>query len=118
MNPAFLFMIEGLNQPGLSVCWGNGFAVDTTAISKFTGAATAAPFFDQLLDKPYSANVIIAPHFYGPSISKSTAGYSGSALVNSATTTFGYLGFGKGYCRADGKCQKFPIIIGAKGARG
>ena len=105
-------MVQGLNQPGLGICWGSGHSTDPIAISKFTGAATAAPFFDQLLDKPYSANVIIAPHFYGPSIAKNTEGYSGSALVKSATTSFGYLGFGKGYCRADGKCQKFPIVIG------
>ena len=68
-------MVQGLNQPGLGICWGNGFSTDPTAVSKFTGAATAAGFFDQLLDKPYSSNVIIAPHFYGPSIAKNTAGY-------------------------------------------
>ena len=39
--------------------------------------------------------------------------FSGADLVNRATTTFGYLNHGKGYCRRDGKCKAFPIIIGA-----
>ena len=41
--------------------------------------------------------------------------YSGPDLVARATTTFGYLNYGKGYCRADGVCHAFPIIIGACG---
>ena len=74
VNPAFLFMIQGLAQPGLSICWGAGLSTNATAVSQFTGAYTAASFFDKLLDKPYVGNVIIAPHFYGPSIAKNTEG--------------------------------------------
>ena len=30
--------------------------------------------------------------------------------------SFGYLNYGKGYCRSDGKCATFPIIIGETGS--
>ena len=72
VNSDILFMVEGLNQQGLAVCWGDGFAVDSSQISQFTGAASAAPFLDALLLKPYAGNVIISVHYYGPSISKNT----------------------------------------------
>ena len=65
-------MVQGLAQQGLALCWGDGFAVDQTALSMYTGTQTAASFFDQLLDKPYAGNVIMSVHYYGPSISKAT----------------------------------------------
>ena len=161
VNSGTLFMVQGLAQQGLAVCWGDGFAVDQTALDMYTGDYTAAGFFDQLLSQPYVDNVIISVHYYGPSISKNTdrcmsmlhsahAGcgarsdawpltckhvlpvlhhvkhgkaqaespawacrFSGTALVQRATTTYGYLNYGKGYCRSDGVCKTFPIVIGA-----
>lgn len=73
ISPSTLFMVEGLAQQGLGVCWGDGFSVDQDQISQFTGAQSAQSFLDELVGRPYVGNVIIAPHYYGPSISKNTA---------------------------------------------
>ena len=40
MNNGFLFMVQGLAQQGLAVCWGDGFAVDQTQLDMYTGAAS------------------------------------------------------------------------------
>ena len=69
MNPDQLFMVEGLAQQGLAVCWGDGFSTDSAALSKFSNVQTAASFFDAVMDKPYLGNLIISVHYYGPSIS-------------------------------------------------
>ena len=69
MNPDQLFMVEGLAQQGLAVCWGDGFSTDQGQLSRFSNTETAATFFDGLLNKPYLNNVIISVHYYGPSIS-------------------------------------------------
>ena len=45
-----------------------------------TGMSDPNPFFLQLITKPYVYNVVIAPHYYPPSISHSTACYTGTCL--------------------------------------
>lgn len=72
VNSGTLFMVQGLAQQGLAVCWGDGFAVDQAQLDMYTGDYTASGFFDQLLSQPYVDNVIISVHYYGPSISKNT----------------------------------------------
>ena len=72
ISPQTLFLVEGLGQQtAYAVCWGDGFAVDEDFLRANTGSSPR-PFFNRLLDRPYLDNVVISPHYYGPSISKST----------------------------------------------
>ena len=61
------------------MCWGDGFITDRQTIDS-TGTSDPNPFFLQLITKPYVYNVVISPHYYPPSISHSTACYTGTCL--------------------------------------
>ena len=80
VNPDQLFMVEGLAQQGLAVCWGDGFSTDQSQLSRFSNTETATTFFKGLLNKPYLNNVIISVHYYGPSISTNWVTFSLHAL--------------------------------------
>ena len=74
VNPTSLFLIEGLGQQGAgAICWGDGFSTDSDFLQQNAGS-DPTDFFNTLLTKPYLQNVVIAPHYYGPSISKQTSG--------------------------------------------
>ena len=53
------------------MCWGDGFITDPAIIAQ-TGASDPNPFFVSLLGRPYLDNIVIAPHYYPPSISHAT----------------------------------------------
>lgn len=57
---------------------------------------------------------MLAPHWYPPSISKSTTNYMGKGLVNQLTVSSGYLNK-QGYC-SSGKCHVFAMLVGESGA--
>ena len=84
ISPTTLFMVQGLAQQGLGVCWGDGFSVNQDQISQFTGAQSAQSFLDEIVGRPYVGNVIISPHYYGPSISKNTARWAAGCPVAAA----------------------------------
>ncbi|CAL5222694.1 g5095 [Coccomyxa viridis] len=111
ISPTTLFLIEGTGQSWSgAMCWGDGFITDRKKIDA-SGMSDPNPFFLQLITKPYVYNVVIAPHYYPPSISHSTACYTGTCLYERMTLSFGYLnkmGY-KGYV--------FPIVIGEAGSR-
>ena len=80
ISPTTLFFIEGTGQSWSgAMCWGDGFITDRQKIDS-TGTSDPNPFFLQLITKPYVYNVVIAPHYYPPSISHSTACYTGTCL--------------------------------------
>ena len=80
VSPTTLFFIQGSGQSWSgAMCWGDGFITERSKIAA-TGMSDPNPFFLQLITKPYVYNVVISPHYYPPSISQSTAGYTGAAL--------------------------------------
>ena len=80
VSPTTLFFVQGSGQSWSgAMCWGDGFITERPKIAA-TGMSDPNPFFLQLLAKPYLYNVVISPHYYPPSISHSTADYTGAAL--------------------------------------
>ena len=74
INPNTLFLVEGTSQTlngSDAVCWGDGFNTNSTFLQQH-GGSDPTPFFNTLLQKRYLNNVIISPHYYGPSISQPT----------------------------------------------
>lgn len=59
-----------------------------------------------------SMQVVISPHLYPPSITKST--WLGANLWKQSNTSFAYLQY-RGFCEAE-HCTKFPIVIGEAGS--
>lgn len=57
--------------------------------------------------------ITLSPHVYPPSITKST--FLGDTLWQQCAIAFGYLE-NKGYCKWQGQCRQFPIIIGETGS--
>ena len=54
---------------------------------------------------------------YGPAISGATGSYSGSALFQRLSQSFGYLNK-QGYCaQSTGQCHQFPVVLGEFGSR-
>jgi hypothetical protein len=73
ISESTLFFIQGSGQTWKGAMnWGDGFITDPTLISQ-TGMSDPNPFFQALLSKPYLNNVVIAPHYYPPSISHATS---------------------------------------------
>jgi hypothetical protein len=68
VSPSTLFLLEGGGQLGLAMNWGDGYVTDSSLI-RAAGLSDPNHFFQQLLKKPYLANVVIAPHYYPPSVS-------------------------------------------------
>ena len=73
ISPTTLFFIEGGGQLPYSMCWGDGFVTDPNIISA-NGLSDPNSFFQTLLTKDYLNNVVIAPHYYPPSISQAKTG--------------------------------------------
>ena len=71
ISPTTLFFIEGMAQSPIQMCWGDGFVTDAGLIAQY-GLSDPRPFFDDLLQRPYLNNVVISPHYYGPSVSQQT----------------------------------------------
>jgi len=67
-SPTTLFFIEGMSQSPIQMCWGDGFVTDAALIKQYN-LPDPRPFFDDVLARPYLNNVVISPHYYGPSIS-------------------------------------------------
>ena len=68
VSPSTLYLLEGGGQLGMAMNWGDGYVTDPSLI-RAAGLSDPNPFFQQLLQKPYFNNVVIAPHYYGPSVS-------------------------------------------------
>lgn len=109
-----IFMIEGNGQIGYNLNWGDGFVTDKKIVREFD-IQDASGFFDGLLKRPYSNNVIISPHMYGPTISKNDRAHKGDILRKRMEKSFGYL-YDPGYCNGKGKCIKFPVVVGEFGS--
>lgn len=121
MDKSALFMIEGTGQYNAGAYnWGLGLITDNGLLSKSgvdTKKESARPFFESLINSPMSQNVIVSPHVYGPSISKTPRDFSGPALIRRIENCFGYLQT-KGFCSSvTKKCQRFPVVIGEYGSR-
>jgi hypothetical protein len=67
-----LFLIEGCGQLGMAMNWGDGYITDASLI-RIGGLSDPNPFFTTLLDRPYLNNIVIAPHYYPPSVSAVTS---------------------------------------------
>ena len=72
VSSAIIMLVEGCGQTNLGKNWGDGTAVDPKVVADYR-IDSANDFFKQLIGKPYKSNVVVAPHVYPPSISKSTA---------------------------------------------
>ena len=107
-----LFMVEGTGQVGYNLNWGDGFVTNPNIIQQHK-IDDATPFFKELMKHSVKNNLIISPHLYGPSISKSKV-YKGKALINRFYHSFGYLD-NPGYCQGK-NCHRFPIVIGEIGS--
>lgn len=91
---------------------GNGLVTDASIIAS-TGISDPNPFFQEMLSKPYVDQLVAIPHVYGPSVSLAQSGYSGAQLYQMLSNSLGYLNK-QGYCD-NGKCHKFPVILGETG---
>lgn len=111
-DPKTLFMVEGTAQIGYHLNWGDGFVTKADIIAQYK-IDDATPFFKELMKHHFRNNLIISPHLYGPSISKSIV-YKGPALFNRLYNSFAYL-YHEGFC-FNGHCKKFPIVIGEIGS--
>ncbi|BDA41274.1 probable endoglucanase E1 [Coccomyxa sp. Obi] len=108
VSPTTLFLIEGCGQLGSAMNWGDGYITDASAI-RIAAISDPNPFFTTLVSRPYLNNVVIAPHYYPPSVSTS-APIQGPELWQKMTQSFGYLtmaGYGG---------HIFPVIIGETGS--
>jgi hypothetical protein len=105
-GPTFkpLFMLEGTGQTAWNMNWGDGFVSNKT-ITMREGIDNAGAFFIELDKRRYAKDlVIISPHIYGPSITKSSKAYKGPELYERLWASFGYL------------IGKYPIVIGEFGS--
>lgn len=62
--------MQGGGQDKLGSSWGDGFVTDAKLIRE-RNMSDANAFFTQLSGKPYKGQVVLAPHMYSGSISKS-----------------------------------------------
>nr|QOL01204.1 putative extracellular protein TR9_013c [Trebouxia lynnae] len=114
--PGALLFVEGTAQSGLAYNWGDGLASTPAALHQYGGISDAGLFFEQVMSKPYLNQVVASPHVYPPSITKAHDKYTGSALFNRLSLSFGYLNK-QGYCSRSnpGNCHRFPVVIGETG---
>ena len=49
-------------------CRGDGFATDPAFLKGNPTSSSAHPFFEAILDKPYLAQIVLAPHLYCPAV--------------------------------------------------
>jgi hypothetical protein len=61
---------QGGGQSALGTSWGDGFATDPAWIQQ-RGLSHPSQFFQTLATKPYSNQVVLAPHLYGVSVTRS-----------------------------------------------
>ncbi|RYF08132.1 MAG: hypothetical protein EOO40_08025, partial [Deltaproteobacteria bacterium] len=112
--PGTVFFTEGTGQGGLQANWGDGFATDPRAVQSM-GLSDASPFFKAVLSKGYAAQVVMAPHVYGPAVSTNTRDATGEGLFNRLSTSFGYL-TKQGFCSGN-TCHRFPVAVGEFGSK-
>jgi len=63
--------VQGGGQDRLGTSWGDGYVTDPKWIRE-RQLADANGFFEALLQQPYVHQVVLAPHLYGVSVSKSS----------------------------------------------
>jgi hypothetical protein len=61
---------QGGGQSALGTSWGDGLVTDKALIQQ-RGLSDANPFFQALATKPYRNQVVLAPHLYGVSVTRS-----------------------------------------------
>jgi len=61
--------LQGGGQDRLGTSWGDGFVTDPKWIQE-RQLADANSFFQALLQQPYAHQVVLTPHLYGESVSK------------------------------------------------
>lgn len=67
------------------------------------------PFLSQLLQRPYSNRVLLAPHLLGPAASGAVLD-SPDMLVNKMASSWGVLA-SEGFCNAT-DCFRLPVVAG------
>lgn len=96
-----LYLIEGTGQNAWNMNWGDGFVTDKKIIQR-EGIDDANVFFNNLPSN-IKDKIIISPHIYGPSITKSTKAFKGPDFFARMDASFGKF---KGV---------YPILIGEFG---
>jgi aryl-phospho-beta-D-glucosidase BglC (GH1 family) len=111
--PRALFFIEGTGQGSLQSNWGDGYDTNPSDISQL-GLSDPRPFFTALRTKSYHHRVVLAPHVYGPAVTTNNQAFSGPALFNRLSSSFGSL-TQQGFCTG-GTCDTYPVAIGEFGS--
>ena len=111
--PGVVYFVEGTGQGALGANWGDGFSTDANLLT--SGVSDPRAFFKTLGSKPYSKQVVISPHVYGPAVTGATAAFEGASLYKRLSNTFGYL-TKQGYC-GDSSCKQFPVAVGEFGSK-
>ncbi|KAK9795953.1 hypothetical protein WJX73_004029 [Symbiochloris irregularis] len=110
--PSCIFLVEGTGQD--KICgnnWGNGFATNQTLV-KTVDVSDPTPFFRKVLQRPWLAQLVIAPHFYCPGVSQATECYAGPTQWQGFDDTVGYLSVAPGFCDPNTKkCKVFSVIV-------
>jgi len=99
--PDCLFLVEGGGQyKWCGVNWGNGFITNQTLLSIYKDGynlSDASTFFDQIANKKWINQLVLAPHIYCPGVTSATICYNGSELYAGLDVSYGYLTVAPGY---------------------
>jgi len=95
------------------VNWGNGFITNQTLMNTYQKAynlSDASIFFEQIANKTWINQLVLAPHIYCPGVTGATTCYNGTQLYDGLDVSFGYLTVAPGYC-VGGSCRVYPAIL-------
>ena len=75
------------SSPVYASCRGNGFATDPEFLKRDPSTSNPQRFFEAILDQPYLAQVVLAPHLYCPAVSSPPLlTYTPAVLKSSASS--------------------------------
>lgn len=102
--PHALFYLGGTTQQGV---YGDGFA--TSGLDPNSASDDATPFFQQLTQRAYARQVVLAPNAFGPEVLPVPGAATGAQLMAELTRSFGYLNR-KGFCDGEA-CTRFAVSV-------
>lgn len=91
---------------------GDGYVLDDSAVTAYQ-LSDPKPFLSQLLYRPYSNRVLLAPHLLGPTTSGAVLD-TPDMLVSKMNSSWGMLAT-EGFCNGT-DCFRLPVVAGALAA--
>jgi len=73
-------------------------------LQKAYNLSDASIFFEQIANKTWINQLVLAPHIYCPGVTGATTCYNGTQLYDGLDVSFGYLTVAPGYC-VGGSCR-------------